>query len=112
MSQESHSQHHGGHHVVPIATYLKVLAALVVLTILTVGVAKPVSGFDAGILNAGIAFLIASIKATMVLAIFMGLKYDKKLYVAIFVTAMFFLAVMFTFSALDIYTRIHVDSSL
>lgn len=105
-------EHHSGHHIVPIGTYLKVLGGLLVLTVLTVAVAKPVSGFDAGILNAGIAFLIASVKAGFVLAIFMGLKYDKKLHFAIFVTAVFFVVVMLAFSALDIYTRLHVDSTL
>lgn len=108
----AHDESHHGHHIVPIATYAKILAALVILTVLTVAVARPVSGFDAGILNAGIAFLIASIKAGLVLAIFMGLKYDKKLHFAIFLSAVFFLAVMFTFSVLDIYTRIHVESTL
>jgi cytochrome c oxidase subunit 4 len=107
----NHGQHHS-HHIVPIGTYMKILGALVALTILTVAVAKPVSGFDAGILNAAIAFLIASIKAGLVLAIFMGLKYDKKLHLAIFIAAVFFLAVMYTFSVLDIYTRIHVESTL
>jgi cytochrome c oxidase subunit 4 len=110
----SHSGSHdnGGHHIVPLKTYIQVLAILVVLTILTVAVAKPVSGFDAGILNAFIAFAIASVKAALVLAIFMGLKYDNKLHLAIILTGVFFLIVMFAFSVLDIYTRIHNTSTL
>ncbi len=112
MAHGDQNQAHHGHHITPIATYAKILGLLVILTILTVAVARPVSGFDAGILNAGIAFLIASVKAAMVLAIFMGLKYDKKIHLAIFISAVFFLIVMFTFSVLDIYTRIHVESTL
>src|SRR5262245_9521030 len=104
--------HHGGHHIVPIGTYFKILVVLLILTVLTVLVAKPVSGFDAGVLNALIAFVIASVKALFVLAIFMGLKYDKKLNTAIFVTGVFFLIVMISFCFLDIYTRIHLNSTL
>lgn len=101
-----------GHHVVPIKTYFKVLALLLVLTIITVLVAKPVSGFDAGVFNAFIAFGIASVKAGFVLAIFMGLKYDKKLNLVIFLTGVFFLLVMYAFCVLDIYTRVQTGSTL
>jgi cytochrome c oxidase subunit 4 len=107
-----HDGDHSGHHLVPIKTYAQVLAVLVVLTVLTVLVARPVSGFDAGLFNALIAFSIASVKAALVLAIFMGLKYDNRLNLAIICSAVFFLIVMISFSILDIYTRIHVDSSL
>lgn len=108
-----HSGAHGGHHhIVPIQTYLKILGALVVLTVLTVLVAKPVSGFDAGVLNAFIAFAIATVKAVLVLAVFMGLKYDKKLNLAILLTGVFFLIVMLTFCVVDIYSRIRVESTL
>ncbi len=111
MSHHNHESG-GGHHIVPVSTYVKVLFALLVLTVLTVAVAKPVSGFDAGVFNAFIAFAIASVKAGLVLAIFMGLKYDNKLHLAIFGTAIFFLIVMFAFSVLDIYSRIPINSTL
>ncbi len=100
------------HHIVPINTYLKVLGVLLLLTVLTVAVAKPVSGFDAGIFNAAIAFAVATVKAVLVMAIFMGLKYDKKLFLVIFLSGIFFLIIMISFSLLDIYTRIHVNSTL
>jgi len=105
------AEHHH-HHVIPIGTYLKILGILLILTVLTVAVAKPVSGFDAGIFNAAIAFGIASIKASLVLAIFMHLKYDKKLNLAIFITGVFFLVVLYLFSILDIYSRVNVESTL
>jgi cytochrome c oxidase subunit IV len=104
--------HHGGHHLVPIKTYRNILFILFALTILTVAVAKPVSGFDAGVFNALIAFAVATVKAALVLAIFMGLKYDKKLNLVIFLTGVFFLVVMISFCMLDIYSRIKVDSTL
>jgi cytochrome c oxidase subunit 4 len=108
------NHNHGSdeHHIIPISTYQKILGILLVMTVLTVAVAKPVSGFDAGVLNAAIAMAIASIKAVLVLAIFMHLKYDKKLNIAIFVSGIFFLVVLYLFSILDIYSRIPVDSTL
>jgi len=112
MAQNHGSAEHSDHHVLPIKTYRNILLVLLVLTVLTVLVAKPVSGFDAGIFNAFIAFAIATIKAILVLAVFMGLKYDKKLNLAIFLTGVFFLVVMYLFSVLDIYSRVKVDSAL
>ena len=108
----NHDGQHAAHHVVSPAVYAKVLGVLLALTVLTVLVARPVSGFDAGLLNAAIAFAIASVKAGLVLAIFMGLKYDKRLNLVIFLTGVFFLIVMYTFCITDIYTRLKVDSSL
>lgn len=112
----SHATAHGHneqhHHIVSPKVYLQVIGLLLLLTVATVLVAKPVSGFNAGIFNAFIAFAIATIKAAFVLAIFMGLKYDKKLNLVIILTGVFFLLVMFGFSVLDIYTRVNVNSTL
>lgn len=105
----THDEHH---HIVSPKTYFQILGLLLVLTVATVLVATPVSGFNAGIFNAFIAFAIATIKAAFVLAIFMGLKYDKKLNLVIILTGVFFLIVMFGFSVLDIYTRVNVESTL
>jgi cytochrome c oxidase subunit 4 len=117
MAQTKNANHddhgdHSGHHIVPLATYAKVLVALLFFTVLTVVVARPVSGFDAGILNAFIAFAIATVKAALVIAIFMGLKYDKKTNLAIFLTGIFLVIVMLSFSVMDIYTRIIYTSPL
>ncbi|OFZ12241.1 MAG: hypothetical protein A2Z20_04285 [Bdellovibrionales bacterium RBG_16_40_8] len=100
------------HHIVPIKTYFKVFISLLLLTLLTVVVARPVSGFDAGIFNAFIAFAIATLKASLVLAFFMGLKYDKKQNLVIFLAGVFFVIIMFAFCILDIYSRIQVTGSL
>ncbi len=109
----SHKSGHGGsHHVVPFKMYLNVLLLLLGLTAVTVMVAKPVSGFDAGILNTFIAMGIASVKAGFVAAIFMHLKWDTKLHVAILVISVFFLVVMFSFCYFDIISRAHILSTL
>ena len=102
----------GGHHFLPAKIYVNAIVVLLILTVITVGVAKPVSGFDAGIFNVFIAMLIATIKATIVLAFFMQLKYSNKLFLAIILTGVFFLFIMFGFSYLDIASRAFQPSTL
>ena len=100
------------HHVIPTKTYLKVLLVLLGLTVLTVAVARPVTGVDFGFLNTAIAMFIATIKASLVLAIFMHLKYDNKLFTVIFGTSLFFLIILYLFSLIDIYSRVPEANSL
>jgi cytochrome c oxidase subunit IV len=95
------TDHHNDHHIVPFSMYLKVLLILLFLTVVTVAVSR----VDFGFLNTVIAMIIATIKATFVLAIFMHLKYDNKFNRAVFGTGLFFLLVLFAFSITDIYTR-------
>ena len=63
-------------------------------------------------LAAFIAFGIAAVKAYLVMAWFMHLKYDEPSNRIIFATGFFFLAVLFLFCVLDIFTRIFQDSVL
>lgn len=102
----------GGHHFLPAKIYVNAIIALLVLTVITVGVAKPVSGFDAGIFNTFIAMLIATVKATIVLAFFMQLKYSNKFFLAIILMGVFFVFIMFGFSYLDIASRAFQPSTL
>ena len=95
-------------HIVPFAIYAKVLAVLLVLTVLTVAVAQ----MDFGALNVLIAMGIATIKAGLVLFFFMHLKYDNKLFPVIFLTGVFFLVILFLFCELDILTRVPESSVL
>ena len=104
-SQNSHSQEH---HVTPSAVLVKTFLALIVLTVLTVVAAR----LHLGALAAPVAFLIATVKAVLVMAFFMGLKYDVALNRIIFLSGFFFLALLLFFSALDIYTRPLVNSTL
>ena len=96
------------HHVIPIKTYLFVLLALFVGTFITVLVAKTT---DFGRWNMLIAMVIASVKAFFVLAYFMHLKYDNLLNRVIFLSAFFFLMLLFGFSFGDILSRIGVDKA-
>lgn len=105
MAQKTHDT---AHHVVPLATYLKVFATLIGLTFITVAASR----VDFGALNAVVAFGIATIKAVLVMAIFMHLKYDDKLNRVIIGAGFFFLVVMYFFCILDEVTRIAQHSTL
>jgi cytochrome c oxidase subunit IV len=78
--------HDAQHHITPYRVYAWVLVALLCLTFLTVYVAH----FHLGSLSIGVALLIACIKATLVLAIFMHLKFDHLIF-KIMVTAVILL---------------------
>lgn len=92
----------GKHHIIPLPVYYQVIGALLVLTVITVAAAR----VDFGALNTVIALAIASVKAGLVLAFFMHLKYDDRLYAVAFGTGIFFLILLYFISWLDIYTRI------
>ena len=62
-------------HIVPYKTQVFVLLALLVLTGITVAVTR----LEFGALNTFIAMLIAGVKAIIVLAWYMQLKYEKRL---------------------------------
>lgn len=102
--------HDSGHHIVPLKTYVNVLLALFVLTVVTVLASR----VDFGFLNTVVALGIATVKAVLVMAIFMGLKQEGRysLNLIIFLTGVFFLILLFAFSVLDIYTRVAQPSTL
>ena len=104
MSQESKIHVH----VLPLRTYLGVAAALFILTAVTVWV----SLIDLGCWNAIVAVGVASIKALLVALIFMHLKYDKKIYLIIFVSGLAFLTVFIALTMFDTLRRgdIHGES--
>jgi len=91
-----------GQHVMAFATNLKVFVSLVVLTILTVYIAKFV---DLGDFNLALAMAIASVKVTLVLLWFMHLKGDSNTYKVLILTSVGFLALMFGISFADLFYR-------
>lgn len=109
-SSHGHDDHGDAqhHHIIPFRVYVGVFGVLLAMTFLTVVAAQ----FNFGEWNTVIAMLIASIKAGFVLAFFMHLKYDNKLFVVCFGTAIFFLITLYFFSWFDIYTRILPHSIL
>ncbi len=102
--------HHDIHHVTPLNIYIKVAGALFALTFLTVFAAQ--FHHQLGVLAGPIAFLIAGVKAALVLMYFMHLKYDNWMNRLIFSMGFIFLAVLMIFSVLDIWTRVVETSTL
>lgn len=109
-SQSSHHEiDHSHHHIIPFSILRNVCVALLCLTILTVFTAKFV---HLGVLAGTVAFIIAFVKAMLVMMYFMGLKYDSKMNRMIFSTGFIFLALLAFFCVLDIWTRMNVTSTL
>ncbi len=104
-----HDSSHSEHHVIPFDLLVKVALGLLALTILTVVTAK---FMHLGAIAPLVAFAIAGAKAYLVMAFFMGLKYDSKSNTLIFVSGFAFLALLFFFCALDIWTRVGEGSTL
>ena len=97
----NHDHHGGGHHIVPLPVYFKTLAALLVLTVLTVGA----SYVDVGHLNIYVSLGIATAKATLVMMFFMGLKYDNNLNRAVILSSFVAIFLLISISASDLWTR-------
>lgn len=109
----SHSDHHGEHaddgrvhaHISSEKMYVGILAALIVLTIITVGI----SYIHLGPLNLVVAIVVATIKATLVCMFFMHLKYDNKFNALVFVGTICFVGVFFAYTMNDTEHRAQVD---
>ena len=99
----------GQHHIIPFRVYVNVAVALIVLTALTLLCHQ---WFHGTALSGPVAFLIAAVKAALVLLYFMHLKYDNMTNRVIFGAGFFFLLILISFSALDIWTRIQNLSTL
>ncbi len=100
------------YHVTEKKVYIRIFTALLFLTVLTVVVAKPITGVDFGIFNTLIAMFIATIKAGLVLAFFMHLLYEDKVNWVIIFSSLFFLGVLFVYIIIDVHTRIPVANPL
>ncbi len=110
MGNHNQSSTHAEHHIMPFATYMKVAGALFVLTFLTVGFHSLREHL--GAIAPLIAFAIAAVKAFLVMAWFMHLKYENIMNRVIFATGFIFLALLFLISIIDIYSRATVNSVL
>jgi cytochrome c oxidase subunit IV len=98
------------HHIVPFPLLAKTAAALLALTLLTMIAFW--NHHHLGSFAAPIAFLIAAIKASLVLMIFMGLKYDTWINRIVFALGFVFLILLYIVSYTDIATRVVEKSTL
>jgi cytochrome c oxidase subunit IV len=92
---------HGMSHVLPMKVLLGTWGALMVLTVLTVAVAKlPIFDFGASP-NLLIAMVIATVKATLVCLYFMHLRYDKMFHTVVFISAILLATLFVSFALMD-----------
>jgi cytochrome c oxidase subunit 4 len=107
--QLAHDSHGGGaghdggahHHILPLPIYLGVYGALLVLTVVTVGV----SFAGLGALSLPVAIAVALVKAGFVIGYFMHLRYDVRMNTMVFMSSVLFLAIFFGLTMLDLMTR-------
>jgi len=82
----------GKNHIIPYMTFLYVLAGLIVLTIISVVVTQ----IHLGTLTVAVALLIAAVKSTFVLLIFMHLRFDNRMFsVGVFAVILLIAVVIF-----------------
>jgi cytochrome c oxidase subunit 4 len=90
------------HHVVPVKYYALIGGTLLLMTYVTYAVSK----IDLGPLNTIVALSIATFKATLVVLIFMHVKYtNEKMTKPIIASAIFFLLLLLILSLADYGTR-------
>lgn len=97
-TSSAHEAEHGLAHVMPLKVLFGVGAALLVLTAVTVWVTYVDLGRTG---NLVIAMGIATVKATLVCAYFMHLKYDKSFNALVFLSSILFVALFITITLLD-----------
>lgn len=101
MYRENRVSNQNDHHILSYTKLAAVLGALLVLTVITIGV----SYIDMGIFNVPVALAVASTKVTLVLLFFMHLKYESKAITYSFISTVIFLAIMITFTFWDVAFR-------
>lgn len=92
---------HQQHHIVPVTTYVLVWLALVFFTLLTIYAGSQ----DFGALNTPIALGIAITKGTLVILMFMGLRYNTPLTKLVACTGFVWLLILFFIGMSDYLTR-------
>lgn len=115
MTSESHAagsdphEHRGMGHVIPPSVLLSVFAALIVLTLVTV----IASYLPFGEFETWVALGIATVKASLVAAYFMHLRYDNPLHAVLFGFGLLFVGIFVGATLMDAqqYTPDLIDMS-
>lgn len=97
MSSHAHEPH-----ISPLSTYMAVYFSLLVLTVVTVGVSY--LGLPA-VPSLMVAMSVALVKATLVAAWFMHLKYDARFNIFVFLATFWFAGSFFLFTFIDLSSR-------
>jgi cytochrome c oxidase subunit 4 len=88
-------------HIIPYRTFLLVLVGLVILTIVSVAVTK----IHLGALTVFIALLIATVKSSFVLWIFMHLKFENRMFKLSVIGVVLLIAAVIIITLLDYLFR-------
>lgn len=88
-------------HIIPYKTFLLVLAGLIVLTLTSVTLTR----ISLGTFTVAIALLIAAVKSTFVLRIFMHLKFESRMFSIAVIGVTSLIAVVITITLLDYLNR-------
>lgn len=112
---EGHGQH-ASHVIVGPLTLRTILAILLVLTVATVGLAQAEVAIQNAFhielpwwVNVAVAMSIAVVKALLVMAFFMQLKYDNPINSVLMLFTFGALAIFLFFSGLDLFSRGEID---
>ena len=88
-------------HIVPYKTFMGIWIALLILTGVTVWVAQ----YNLGPLNIWVALGIATFKSSLVVAIFMHMKYESRLFKISLLSALAILAIFIGLTFFDVLYR-------
>ncbi len=99
--KELEHPHELHHHVAPKSLYLKILGALLFLTVITVLVSEA----NLGPASLPVAMIVAVMKASLVVAFFMHLKDDHPYHLFVFLGTLLFVFIYFGFTLFDIQSR-------
>lgn len=88
-------------HIIPYRTFLLVLAVLIALTLISVSVTR----IHLGTLTVFIALLIAAIKSSFVLRIFMHLKFENRMFGLMVIAVILLIGVVIFITLLDYLYR-------
>ncbi len=107
MSEAHHNQDDGAVHVHigSVGLYMGIFGALILFTILTVGV----SFIHLGKFNLAVALVIATMKAALVVVFFMHLKDDARFNALVFVGSLLFVGLFFVYTTNDTAHRAELD---
>jgi len=97
------THHHDEEELHPVADekQFKVFVALIILTAITVGA----SVMYPGRIGQGVAFVVTPLKATLILMYFMHLRYERAVFVVMFLVAIAILATVMGLTFLDYLFR-------
>ena len=88
-------------HIVPYKTFLFIWVALLILTGITIWVAQ----YHFGVWNVWIALAIATLKSSLVVAVFMHMKYETWLFKIALLSALTILAIFIGLTFFDVLYR-------